>query len=180
MRNTREHWGSVARGFHWTMAILLLAQWILGRIGSGMARSPGKLELLSWHKSLGITLLALVLLRLAWRALNPTPAAPAGEAPWARWAARASHALLYLLMIGLPISGWLLSSAENLPFRWFWLFSVPDLAGPDERLAETAEEWHEWLATGLALLVILHVLAALRHHFIEKTNVLRRMLSGHG
>jgi len=178
MRNTSESWGGLARFLHWSMAVLILAQVVLGKVGHEMARSPLKLEVLTWHKSLGVLLLALAVLRIAWRWINPTPAAPGAMPAWQRNAARLTHAALYLLLLAIPLSGWLLISAENVPFRVFWLVPWPSLTGPDEAIADMAEDAHEILATGLLWLLALHVGAALKHHFVDHDGVLANMLRG--
>lgn len=178
LHNSKHHWGSLARWLHWLMALLIGIQWVLGKVGHEMARSPAKLELLGWHKSLGISLLLLVLLRLAWRTINTSPSHPEGAPAWERRAAALSHGLLYFLMLAIPLSGWVMNSAKNLPMHWFWLVPWPDLTGPNESLGEAAEETHEILALVLIVVVVVHVIAALRHHFILRNDVLDRMLRG--
>jgi cytochrome b561 len=158
------------------MAILILAQVILGKIGHEMARSPAKIDVLAWHKSLGITLLFLVLLRLAWRWLNMVPATPAAASPWELRAARFAHAALYALMIALPFSGWVMNSAKNIPMTLFWTLPWPDITAPNKPLGEAAEKTHEILAIVMLLIVALHVIAALRHHLLHRDGVLLRML----
>jgi cytochrome b561 len=103
------------------------------------------------------------------------PMEPAGTPWWQQRAARLSHILLYFLMLGLPISGWILNSASNFPMKVFWLVPWPDITGPSEKLAETAEEGHETLALLLVIVVTIHVAAALWHHFWKRDDVLRRM-----
>src|SRR5262245_42323109 len=121
LRNTLDAWGAPAKLFHWMMAALILAQFALGIAAVSWRISPTKLELFVWHKSFGMLILALVALRLAWRLANMTPALPAGMPAWESFGARASHALLYALMIALPATGWIINSAANIPFRIFWL-----------------------------------------------------------
>jgi cytochrome b561 len=176
MRNSRQHWGAPARGLHWLMALLILVQWVLGRVGHEMARSPAKLDVLVWHKSIGIALLLVVAARLAWRLANPTPEHPPSTPRWETRAAALGHAALYLLMFAIPLSGWLMNSAKNIPFRVFWLLPWPNVVPPNEALGEAAEELHEALAVALVLVLLVHVAAALRHHFILRDDVLRRML----
>jgi cytochrome b561 len=175
-KNTTEQWGSLARALHWGMAILLLAQVVLGKVGHEMTRSPAKFDILTWHKSIGVLLLLLVLLRLAWRGVNPTPTRPPSVSSIQNWAARSAHAALYVLMLALPLSGWVMNSASNIPFKVFWLVSWPDITGPSRELAELAEEVHEALAVLLMVLVAAHVLAALWHHFSRHDPILMRML----
>jgi cytochrome b561 len=118
----------------------------------------------------------LAVLRLTWRWLNPTPALPDTLKPHERFLARFTHAALYVLIFIMPLSGWMMSSARNFPVSWFGLFQLPDLVGQDKRLYDTLHETHETLATALIVIAALHVLAALKHHFFLKDDVLRRML----
>lgn len=172
------NWPPFARGIHWLMAALILAQGVLGWVGHEMARSPAKVDVMTAHKSLGITLLLLAVLRLAWRATHPAPPPPAGSRTWEIRAAALSHILLYLLMIALPLSGWLAASTSIVPWKLWWLIPWPDLAAPDEALHEIAEEVHEILFKVLLAVLVIHVGAALRHHFIKRDDVLIRMLRG--
>lgn len=180
LRNTDRAWGSIARSFHWLVAALILGQFALGWIAGSWPRSPLKVDLFVWHKSLGILVLALVLLRLAWRLFERTPALPAAMPPWERRAAAASHALLYLLMLALPLSGWVINSAANFPLKLFWLVPLPPITAPGKGTQELAEAVHNGLFWAMAALLLLHVAAALRHHFVQRDEVLRRMLCGDG
>ena len=178
LRNSTEAWGWPARAMHWLMALLILAQVGLGKYAHELERSPRQLDLLMWHKSIGITLLGLALLRLGWVLLNPAPKPPAGSGRWAQRAARAGHAALYALMFAVPLSGWLYNSAKNVPFRLFRTVPWPDLIEPDQRLAHLFEEWHEGLVSALLAVLIVHVSAALWHEYVRRDGVLRRMLRG--
>src|SRR5438094_4810891 len=136
LRNASDSWGAPAKLFHWVMAALILAQIALGLMAANWRLSPTKLELFFWHKSTGMLILALVALRLLWRLANPVPELPAGMAAWERAAARLSNLLLYALMIALPVTGWIVNSASNVPFRIFWLIPLPAIVAPDEPTAE--------------------------------------------
>src|SRR5882672_12544278 len=116
LRNASDSWGAPAKVFHWIMAALILAQIALGLMAASWRVSPAKLELFFWHKSTGMLILGLVALRLLWRLANPAPALPPGMPAWERAAARLSHLLLYVLMIALPVTGWMVNSASNIPF----------------------------------------------------------------
>lgn len=179
IRNTGRQWGSLARQLHWLMAILLAVQFLLGKVGHELGRSPERLQVLTWHKSIGITLLLLVLIRLSWRLFNPTPEPPPESPRREIWAARAGHLALYCLMLALPLSGWVMNSAKNMPMNVFWLIPWPDIIAPNETIAEFAGETHETLAILLAVIVLGHIAAALRHHFLLGDDVLRRMLRNH-
>jgi len=178
LRNASDSWGAPAKLFHWVMAALILAQITLGLMAANWRVSPTKIELFFWHKSTGMLILALVGLRILWRLANPTPELPAGMAAWERAAARLSHLLLYVLMIALPATGWIVNSASNVPFRIFWLIPLPAIVAPDEPTADLAALVHGGLAALLALALVAHIGAALRHHFVKRNTVLIRMLPG--
>ncbi|HLQ01478.1 MAG TPA: cytochrome b [Burkholderiales bacterium] len=178
LRNTADSWGAPAKWFHWVMAALILAQITLGVMAVSWRLSPTKIELFFWHKSTGVLILALAALRLLWRLANPAPALPSGVPAWERAAARSSHLLLYVLMIALPITGWIVNSASNIPFRIFWLIPLPAIVAPDKSTADLVALVHRGLAALLALVLVAHIGAALRHHFVKRNTVLMRMLPG--
>lgn len=158
------------------MAALVLVQFALGLYAANLPVSLARLQWLSRHKSLGLSILALMLLRLAWRALNPPPALPAFMPAWEQRAARATHGLLYTLLLLAPLAGWLYASAAGLSVNWFGWFVVPDLVGKNRALADAFRALHIGLVATLALLVVLHVGAALRHAFWLRDGVMHRML----
>jgi cytochrome b561 len=170
-------WRASIRFFHWLIAALIFAQYVLGWLAASWGLSPTKINLFVWHKSLGILVLALVILRLLNRLTKPTPALPAAMPAWERTAARASHALLYLAMIAMPITGWVIHSASGVPFRIFWQVPLPPLVAPDKHTADLAAVAHFSLGVVFVALIVLHVGAALRHHFIKHDDVLTRMMS---
>lgn len=175
LRNTPERYGSVAQALHWVVVLLLIGQVAVGKIAHEMPDGFDKLVLLARHKSVGITILGLAVLRLAWRLVDRPPAPP----PMPRWqlqAARASHAALYVLLFAMPLSGWLMSSASNYPVSWFGFAQLPDLVAPDRDLKHLLEEVHESLANALIAIALLHVAAALKHHFVDRDGLLWRML----
>ena len=176
IRNTHASWGAGAKLFHWLMAALILAQIALGLAAANWHLSPTKLTLFFWHKSTGMLILALALLRLLWRLANPTPALPAGTPAWERAAARASHALLYCAMIALPVTGWIVNSAANVPLKIFHLVPLPAIVAPDKATENLAALAHFWIFTLFGVLLALHAGAALRHHVVKRNDVLARML----
>lgn len=176
LRNTTDHWGAISRGLHWMMAGLIFVQFVLGPLAVSWQLSPTKLDLFVWHKSTGVLILALVSLRLIWRLLNPTPSLPSDLPRWETIGARLSHALLYLVMFALPISGWIINSAANIPFKVFWAFPLPDLMSANKSLEELFKNVHLALVIGLATLLVVHIGAALSHHYRKRNNVLARML----
>ncbi len=154
---------------------MLLGQFIMANIAEDLPLGMEKIAVLARHKSVGITILMLAVLRLGWRALNPTPRAPAG-APWEHALARGAHVALYGLLFAMPLSGWMMSSAKNYPVSWFNVLPLPNLVPVSESIYEFMHEAHELLATALIVVAVAHVLGALRHHFIKKDDVLKRML----
>jgi cytochrome b561 len=180
MRNTSQAWGAPARLLHWAIAALVLVEFPLGLVAAGWKLSPTKLDLFVWHKSLGMLILALMAVRVAWRLGNVAPSPPIGMPPRERLAARLGHLLLYLLLILLPVSGWVVSAAANVPFRIFRAIPVPAIVEPDPVLATRAASVHAALGVLLVLLLVVHVAAALRHHFVDRDDVLARMLPGMG
>jgi cytochrome b561 len=178
LRNDADAWGAPAKLLHWAMAALILAQIALGIMAVAWRLSPTKLNLYFWHKSTGMLLLALLVLRLGWRLANRAPALPAGLPAWERSAAHAGHALLYLLMAALPVTGWIVNAAANIPLRIFGLIPLPAIVAPDKALADLAAWVHRGLFVLLALVLVAHIGAALRHHFVKRNSVLVRMLPG--
>jgi len=177
-RNSADSWGATARGFHWLIAALILAQFVIGSIAEEMKLTPAKLDLFVWHKSIGVTVLVLAVLRLAWRLGNPAPAPPNGTPGWERKLAATAHWVLYALIFAVPLSGWWVSDASRVPFKAFFLVPMPDFIATDRALQETAAGVHEALTMTLLFVVVVHVAAALRHHFLLHDDVLRRMLRG--
>lgn len=176
LKNDESRYGVVAQLFHWTIVVLIIVQFILANRADNLPLGIAKIAVLAQHKSFGITILGVVLLRLIWRWLNPVPAEPADIPRWQRIAARISHVALYALLLITPIIGWLMSSARNFPVSWFGLVTLPDFIAPNKQTYELLHETHEVLAQTLFWLALLHIAAALKHHFIDRDNVLRRML----
>jgi cytochrome b561 len=165
-----------AKTLHWIMALLLIGLVALGFYMNDLPLSPAKLQLYSWHKWAGVTAFLLLLCRLAWRVGHPPPALPAHMPAAARLAAHAVHLLLYILMLAIPLSGWLMSSAKGFQTVWFGVLPIPDLLGKDKELGELLGQIH--LALNLLFCATLagHVGAALKHHFIDGDDILVRML----
>ena len=177
-RNTEETWGATAKSFHWLVALLILAQFVIGKIAEDMALSPAKLDMFVWHKSLGVSVLIIVLLRLAWRLIDHRPATPDDVTGHETRIAAIGHFLLYALMIAVPLSGWWVSDTSRVPFDAYFTIPMPDLLETDRTAQETAETVHSVLTNALLAVVGVHVLAALRHHFRLRNDILRRMLPG--
>ncbi|CAA7617648.1 putative Cytochrome B561 [Magnetospirillum sp. LM-5] len=162
---------------HWLMALLIIGLWVLGQVMGELPKGDFRGQVFGWHKELGVVILILVSLRLAWRLGAGVPALPDTMQGRERTAAHAGHILLYVLMILLPIDGILLSqSGGRAVMLAGW--QLPTLIGKNEGLHEVFEAAHGIMAWGLAILLLGHVGAALRHHYILRDNVLTRMLPG--
>lgn len=185
IRNTTSGYGAVNIAFHWLMAVLLSGLIVLGKYMHGLELAdPNKFFLYQLHKSLGLSALLLVVLRLCWRWINPAPAMPDGMPGWQKAGAHLTHAALYGLMLAIPLSGWLMVSASTLglPTVFFDMFQVPHLPvpaflGEGAAAEETVKSVHDVLGNLLILVVLLHVAAALKHHFLDRDDVLTRMVS---
>lgn len=175
-KTTESQWGSIARFLHWSIALLVIAMLIGGNLMGDLPNGVDKLKTYALHKSLGLTILALMLLRLIWRFFDPRPADPPGIGTPARMASRLVHASFYLLLIAMPLSGWLYNSASNFPLKWFGLFSVPALSSADKGLKTIANQAHETISWLILAVLLVHVVAALKHHWVDRDDVLRRML----
>jgi len=176
LRNTADRFGLVAKSLHWLTLILLIGSFVLALSMTAMPLSPRKLQFYSWHKWFGVTIFLVAILRLAWRRANTVPRPPHGTPLWRRRAAAASHAALYALLIVMPVTGWIMSSALNLPVVYLGLVHIPSPFGVDRELGEAMRVVHHLLAWTLLALVGVHALAALHHHFVQRDDVLRRML----
>lgn len=180
LRNTSSNWGTVAKAFHWLIAIAILVNIGIGLWANRvLPMSPRQVEAFYYHKSVGLTVLWLAVLRLLWRFTNPAPRLPLDMPSWQRALAQASHFLLYVLMLAMPFSGWVVHSAANFPLDLYGVIRVPDLipSTMDEgAIQDTAAAVHSWLFITICVLLVLHVAGALKHHFINGDHVLRRML----
>jgi len=175
--NGPKGYGIVSKAFHWLIAALVIVQCILGIYAHSLPVSLERLIVLARHKSVGMTIFALMLPRVAWILYSPPPKMPPSNYYILHsLGARIGHLLFYALLLSLPIVGWLSSSASNLTVSWFGLFSLPNLIGPDKHLAHWLVFTHQTLAWMLIVLIIIHILAALWHQLIAKDDVMFRML----
>ena len=175
-RNTNRAWGVVSKTFHWLIVLMIITQWVIAERADDLPNGLAKLQTLALHKSIGMTVFMLAILRLVWRWANPVPTLDGVTRGWERWAASFSHVALYALIFAMPITGLLMSSAHAYSVSWFSLFQWPDLVQPDHELAERLEWLHKLLFKVLVGVAVLHVLGALKHHFIDRNEVLKRML----
>ena len=186
LRNTVSRYGAVTMTLHWVTALLIVAMIVLGLVmvdldfGSGTWLGMSAFELYQLHKSIGFTVAAVTLGRLIWRFANPVPPLPDNLKWWERSLAKVTHVLLYALLLILPITGWLMVSTsvfrDAIPTVYFGWFEIPHIAP----MSQTAEEWlkeiHETLAFALIGVLALHIAGAIKHHFVLRDDVLRRML----
>jgi cytochrome b561 len=179
MKHASTRYTTAAIGLHWLMAALLGSLFGLGLYMHGLPLSPWKLRVYSWHKWAGVTAFLLVLVRLAWRAMHRPPELPVAMSAALRWVAHAGHGLIYLLMITIPLSGWLMSSAKGFQTVYFGVLPIPDLLDKNKELGDVLLQVHATLNFLLAAVVTGHVLAAVKHHIVDKDDVLTRMLPRH-
>lgn len=171
-------YNGLAQLFHWLTAAALVGAFALGLTMVELDMTPLKLRMYSWHKWLGVCLWGLVLLRLIWRWWRPPPPLPVGMPAWQQRVASVTHALLYVLLLLVPLSGWAMSSAQGFPTVLFGYLPLPDLVPANERLGDVLAEVHWWLNKSLLALALLHIGAALKHQFIDRDGLLWRMLPG--
>jgi cytochrome b561 len=169
-----KRYSSEAITLHWLTALLIFANLLLGLSMVDLPLSPRKLQWYLVHKTIGVTVFILTSLRLAWRLYRVPPAAVAMPA-WQRRSATATHALMYVLLFAIPISGWVYSSATGVQVVYLH-FPLPDLVEKDKALAAVLLALHQTLNFTLFVLVCVHALAALVHHFRDRDEVLWRML----
>jgi cytochrome b561 len=169
-------YGATAIALHWLVALLLLCGAALGLYMVDLELSPAKLKLYAWHKWAGVTIFLVALVRALWRLTHPAPPPPPSVPAWQRHAAALIHALLYVLLFAIPLSGWLMSSALGVQVVYFGVLPLPDLVAKDKVLGEQLKLLHLSLNATLLVLVALHAAAALKHHFLDRNDVLRRML----
>jgi cytochrome b561 len=164
---------------HWLLALAIVVSFCVGVVMHELPVSPTRLKLYNWHKWAGICILALSALRLLWRLTHRPPA----DVPMPAWQAKAAHAihgLMYVLFFAVPLAGWAYSSAAGFPIVLFGVLPLPDFVSPDKAVAEAIKPVHATLAFALALLVIAHVGAALKHQFVDRDGLLDRMRPGRG
>jgi len=177
LRNSASRYGLVSIVMHWGVALA-----VFGLFGLGLWMvdldyySPWRKSAPDLHKSIGLVLLAVMVLRVLWRFVSPPPPAPANHGAFTRLAAKLGHALLYLGLFAVMIAGYLISTADGVGIAVFDWFEVPALVSDLPDQADTAGAIHLYLAWGLVIFAILHALAALKHHFIDRDATLTRML----
>lgn len=167
---------NTAIALHWLVALLVFVTFPVGVVMHEMALSPDKLRMLSYHKWLGVTVFILLVVRLVWRVAHKPAPLHEGMPQWQVMVAKAVHVLLYVLLFAIPISGWLMSSAKGFQTVYLGVLPLPDLLSKDKVLGDALVELHQLLNFTMLLLVITHVVAALKHHFVARDGTLARML----
>ena len=173
----KTRYDGLAMLFHWVLAIAIIGTFSVGWYMADLPFSMTRLKLFNWHKWAGVTILALSALRLLWR-LSHRPPADLPMPGWQKLGAHAVHWLLYAAFFAVPLSGWAYSSAAGFPIVWFGVLPLPDFVGKDKELAESLKQLHQFFAYGLGLLVLAHLGAVVKHVFLDKDGLLRRMLPG--
>ncbi|MGE5470997.1 MAG: cytochrome b [Bacteroidota bacterium] len=175
----KTQYTATAKSLHWLMAVLFFGLLALGFYMSDLPLSPLKLKLYSWHKWAGVTAFLLVWVRLFWRLTHRPPALPASMPKPMQLAAHAGHLLLYALMIAIPLTGWLMSSAKGFQTVWFGILPIPDLLAKNKETGDLLLLIHQSLNLLFVAVIAGHIGAALKHHFIDRDDILTRMLPAH-
>lgn len=172
-----DRYTRTAIALHWFIALLIFVAFPLGIYMHDLPLSPDKLRLYSYHKWIGVTVFMLAVVRIYWRATHQPPALPDSMPGWERFAAHATHYALYVLILIIPLSGWLMSSAKGFQTVWFGVLPLPDLLDKNEDLGKLLQQVHMLLNFALFGLLLGHVGAALKHHFLQHDDILARMVT---
>jgi cytochrome b561 len=178
IKNTLESYGWLAKTLHWLLFLMILGAMIGGYLDSEMADGPEKQQAVAQHMGFGLTIILLVAFRLTWRLYNTQPTPSSELSDKETTIAKAMHYALYALMLAQPLSGMTMVMSKGYPVSWFGVFSVPPLVPTSDALNALAHETHELVWILLAILAVGHAGAAMKHHFIDKNDVLKRMLNG--
>ena len=171
-----DRYTPTAIALHWLIFVLIACGFALAVYMVDLPLSPQKLKYFSWHKWIGVTIFMLALARVAWRLTHGAPALPPSMPAWQQRVAAATHVLLFVLIVVIPLTGWLYSSAAGMPTVYLGLLQLPDLVARDKALADQLRLVHVSLNYIMLALVVVHAAAALKHHLVDRDDVLRRML----
>jgi cytochrome b561 len=174
MANGSPSYTRTAIGLHWLLALMIVGTFAVGLYMTSLPFSPQRVKLFNWHKWAGVVILLLSAARLLWR-LGHRPPADLPMPAWQRRSAHAAHLTLYGLFFAVPLVGWAYSSSAGFPIVLFGMLPLPDFVPVDRELSEAIKPFHGWLAYALAAVVVLHVAAALKHHFVDRDTTLARM-----
>jgi cytochrome b561 len=179
IRNTSSSWGSISRWFHWILGVTVIGMLAYGWWMNHIPARADRLFYRSIHADIGYVVLLLMVVHLLWRIINPKPALPSDTPRWQRISAQISHWALYIVTIMVAMLGWAHSGAHKPDYAdWFGLFRVPQITSPDKAAADAYEERHIFFAYVLLALIVIHVAAALWHHFVKRDRVTARMVDG--
>lgn len=178
IKNNDKQYGLVAKLLHWLLFVLLSSTVVMGNFLESMPNGPEKMASANLHKSFGVLLLTLILLRLFWRLINVQPKLPAETTLLQAMLAKGMHVFLYVLMLAQPLSGILMTQAAGYPISFFGAFQLPVLVEKSQGLAEMAKYLHGVIWIILVIAVVGHIVAALHHHFVKHDDVLKQMTYG--
>ena len=176
LHNSDDRWGAVSQGFHWLIVILIVVMAYLGLTMVDLPNTPHKIAVYTLHKSIGISILGLVVLRLGWRLYAGRPSEIPGIPGWQARMASLAHGALYLLLFAVPLSGWVVNSSTGFPLHWFNLVNLPPISAKSDALHAVVRPLHEWLFWTLIVLACVHAAAAIYHHLFQRDDTLARML----
>jgi cytochrome b561 len=176
LKNSEERWGRVSQLFHWLIVVLIVVMAWLGLTMTDLPNTPYKIRLYSLHKSIGLSLLGLYCRGWLGRAPPGPPRPIPGIPAWQERVASLTHFALYVLLLAIPLTGWIFNSAAGFPLQWFGVVNLPALSGRSTGLRELSGTWHEWLFWALIVLALVHAAAAIYHHLFQHDATLARML----
>lgn len=175
MSDDIQNYNTVSRIFHWSVALLILGLLIVGFFMEGMNPEPLKFKIYGWHKALGMVVIGLGVARIIWKHASQSPNSLSTHKKWEKMLSKTIHIVLYILIIAMPLSGWIMSSAGGYPVSFFGLFEFPNIVEKNKELGRIANQVHGILAYALVGCVGLHVVGAIKHHVIDKDVTLNRM-----
>jgi len=173
----RLTYGTTAKIFHWLIVALLAAQYAIGWLMPDLHRNQQPGAPMTFHVSVGITILVVIVLRLAWRLSHPV-APDSSLSPWQRLSSEIVHWLLYALVLGTTVTGWLFASFRGWTLTYFYLTPLPMLAADNAAAGKAIDGLHQAMELGLLVVIGVHVAAAVAHVFVYRDKVMQRMLPG--
>ena len=176
VKNTENEYGAVAKGFHWVIGLTILGLLAVGFYMAGLENAPFKFKIYGIHKALGIAVLALAALRVVWRFINVQPSGLSTHQAWEKFLSKITHVVLYVAMLGMPLSGWVMSSAGGYPISFFGLFPIPPIVEKNPDLGGLASNIHSVLGYALVIALGLHIAGAAKHHILDRDTTLSRMV----
>jgi cytochrome b561 len=180
MKNESEYYTRTAQWLHWVMAIIFIVAWVIGFYSGNFLSydvdGAFKGQVITLHKNIATVIIFLVVVRILWRYTHPAPKLPDTMSPAMKVAAHAGHLALYFMLIALPVTGCLYSWSAGHPAPVLYLFEIPRLVQENPNITAIVKPLHIYLSWAVGLLIVGHLAAALKHHFVDKDNVLRSMI----